>query len=98
MVNNVYELFPRIDGRLSVEELLDVTNAGDLGLGDVLQSALPALGAAAGGPRVSTARTWSPGRSGSWTFLHQRYPQFGSNITTSDSCSPELTTVNNFHR
>jgi len=39
------------DGRLSVEELLDVMNAGELGLGalgDLLQSALPALEAAGG--------------------------------------------------
>ncbi|KAL6873812.1 hypothetical protein ACP4OV_013894 [Aristida adscensionis] len=39
------------DGRLSVEELLDVMNAGELGLGAlgaVLQSALPALEAAGG--------------------------------------------------
>ncbi|RLN08494.1 polcalcin Jun o 2 [Panicum miliaceum] len=37
------------DGRLSVEELLlDVMNAGELGLGVVLQSALSALETAAG--------------------------------------------------
>jgi Ca2+-binding EF-hand superfamily protein len=39
------------DGRLSVEELLDVMNAGELGLGalgELLQSALPALEAAGG--------------------------------------------------
>ncbi|WVZ78805.1 hypothetical protein U9M48_026456 [Paspalum notatum var. saurae] len=39
------------DGRLSVEELLDVMNAGELGLGALgalLQSALPALEAAGG--------------------------------------------------
>ena len=39
------------NGRLSVEELLDVMNAGELGLGalgDLLQSALPALEAAGG--------------------------------------------------
>lgn len=39
------------DGRLSVDELLDVMNAGELGLGalgELLQSALPALEAAGG--------------------------------------------------
>lgn len=39
------------DGRLSVEELLDVMNAGELGLGALgalLQSAVPALESAAG--------------------------------------------------
>ncbi|KAL6603598.1 hypothetical protein ACP70R_043959 [Stipagrostis hirtigluma subsp. patula] len=43
------------DGRLSVEELLDVMNAGELGLGAlgaVLQSALPALEAAGAGALV----------------------------------------------
>ncbi|KAF8658812.1 hypothetical protein HU200_059303 [Digitaria exilis] len=41
----------RRDGRLSVDELLDVMNAGELGLGalgELLQSALPALEAAGG--------------------------------------------------
>ena len=41
------------DGRLSVEELLDVMNAGELGLGALgalLQAAVPALESFAGGP------------------------------------------------
>ena len=50
------------DGRRSVEELLDVMNAGKLRLGAVL----PALEATAGGAVVRSARTSSPGHSASW--------------------------------